>query len=272
MITPESELNLRARHPNYQTFLDFNEEESRRVEETYLCHLDQKYGPEVLQTLDVFPAKNEDSPILVFIHGGYWKALDKKSYRFVAAPFVDIGMTVVLLNYRLIPSVNMNLLVDDILKGMEWILSNAIRFNGNPDSIVLSGHSAGGHLALLIYLINEQLRKSIEAICSLSGIFDLNVIRHSYLNDVLQLNDRDVETFSVSNKDLALLGCPTLLSVGTDETDLFIEQSKALYLQNQSLASLRYHESISLNHYEIVHTLGQQESPIAQFIIRNIFS
>ncbi|NRB48399.1 MAG: alpha/beta hydrolase [Saprospiraceae bacterium] len=268
MTAPENQLNLRARHPDFQTFLDFNESESSRVEKAYPCHLDEKYGTETLQSIDVFPAAGENCPILVFIHGGYWKALDKKSYRFVAAPYVAQGMTVFLLNYRLIPAVNMEMLLEDIRDGIDWIRSNAERFNANPDSIVLAGHSAGGHLALMAYLMNEHLRSSIQAICSLSGIFDLQVIQRSYLNTDLQLTEGDVESFSVSNKDLTLLQCPTLLSVGLDETDLFIEQSSALYRQNQSVAPLSYYEYPSLNHYQIVHTLGQEDSPLAQFILQ----
>lgn len=271
MTTPVDQLNLRARHPDFQTFLDFNENESRKVEESYACHLDEKYGTAALQTLDVFPAQVENAPILVFIHGGYWKALDKKSYRFIAAPYVEKGITVFLLNYRLIPRVNMEMLLGDIRDGIDWIRSNARQHNANPDSIVLAGHSAGGHLALMAYLLNEYLRESIKAICSISGIFDLKVIRDSYLNADLQLKDSDVEAYSVSNKDLTLLDCPTLLSVGLDETDLFIEQSKALYTQNKSFAPLSYYEYPSLNHYQIVHTLGQEGSPLTQFILEQAF-
>lgn len=271
MTTPEDQLNLRARHPDFQTLLDFNESESRKVEESYACHLDEKYGTAALQTVDIFPAVGENCPILVFIHGGYWKALDKKSYRFIAAPYVEKGTSVFLLNYRLIPSVNMQLLLEDIRDGIDWIRSNAHVYKADPNSMILAGHSAGGHLALMAYLRNEHLRKSITAICSLSGIFDLSVIRNSYLNDELQLDDNDVEAFSVGNKDLSLLNCPTLLSVGLDETDLFIEQSKALYEQHKSTAPLSYHEYANLNHYEIVHKLGQAGSPLTQFILTGTF-
>ena len=271
MTTPEDQLNLRARHPDFQTFLDFNESESRRVEESYACHLDEKYGTAALQTVDIFPAVGENCPILVFIHGGYWKALDKKSYRFIAAPYVEKGISVFLLNYRLIPAVNMEMLLEDIRNGIDWIRSNAHVYKADPNSMILAGHSAGGHLALMAYLRNEQLRKSITAICSLSGIFDLSVIRNSYLNDELDLNENDVEAFSVTNKDLSLLKCPTLLSVGLNETDLFIEQSKALYEQHKSTAPLSYYEYANLNHYEIVHKLGQEGSPLTQFILTGTF-
>ena len=268
-MTPENQLNLRNRHPNFQTWLDINESESTRVAAQYNCHLDQKYGQDQLQGMDIFPAIGEDSPVLVFIHGGYWRALDKKSYRFVAEPFLRHDMTVCIINYRLIPSVNMEQLLHDVRDAVHWIRSEIHHFNGNPNEIILSGHSAGGHLALMAYLMNEELRLSIKAICSLSGLFDLEPIRNSYLNDVLQLTPEDVERLSVSNKDLSVVQCPVLLSIGDDETDLFIEQSKNLFVQNRAEAQIEYLEYEGLNHYQIVHKLGQEDNPITQFILDN---
>ncbi|MGX1930066.1 alpha/beta hydrolase [Flagellimonas sp. 2504JD4-2] len=269
MTTPEHQLNLRLRHPDYQKFLDFNEVESQKVKKNFSCAVDQAYGQEALQTLDIFPSAIPNAPILIFIHGGYWRALDKKSYSFVAAPFVENNMTVCIINYRLIPTVNMKFLLNDVKDAVDWIQTNASQYNGDPKAMILSGHSAGGHLALMTYLMNENLRSSIRAICSLSGIFDLSVIKNSYLNTTLQLDDADVDTFSVSNKDLAVLKCPTLLSVGSGETELFIEQSKNLFAKNTSLAPLEYLEYNELNHYEIVHKLGDENNALSQFILQH---
>jgi len=267
MTTPENQLNLRARHPDFQLALDFNESESKRVLNTYSNQLDLSYGEDPLQSLDIFPSAVPNSPVLVFIHGGYWKALDKSSYRFIAAPFVDQNISVCLINYRLIPSVTMEALLQDISSSLAWIQANISSYNGNPEEMVLSGHSAGGHLALMAYLMNKELRASIKGICSLSGIFDLGPIKNSYLNEDLHLREEDVEPYSVINKDLGELKCPTLLSVGSAETDLFIKESKNLYEQHKSRAPLRYHEYPELNHYEMVHKLGDAESPLVKFIL-----
>ena len=266
-MTPNNQLNLRLRHPDYQNFLDINENESRRIKKSYSCYLNQKYGEDALQTLDIFPANVRNAPILVFIHGGYWRALDKKSYSFVAAPFVANNISVCVVNYRLIPQVNMELLLDDVKEVITWIIRKATLYNGNADKVILSGHSAGGHLALMTYLMNKSLRSSIRAICSLSGIFDLAPIKNSYLNEVLQLDENDVENYSVSNKDLSDLKCPVLLSVGSDETDFFIDQSKDLYIKNRSVAPIEYYEYKQQNHYQIVHKLGQEDNPLVNFIL-----
>ncbi len=269
-MTPKDQLDLRARHPNFQYFLDINESESERVRKNYFCYLDQKYGEAPLQTLDIFPSNSPDSPVLIFIHGGYWRALDKKSYSFVAEPFIKNDITTFIINYRLIPTVDMETLLHDISASIQWIQNEAPGYNGNPKEIILSGHSAGGHLALMSYLINENLRPNIQAICSLSGIFDLGPIKNSYLNQTLQLDEDDVESYSVSNKDLSVFKCPILLSVGSDETKFFVEESKKLYVENGLKAPIGYYEYPELNHYQIVHKLGQEESTLVKFILEKI--
>ncbi|BDD04476.1 alpha/beta hydrolase [Aureibacter tunicatorum] len=269
MTTPQHQLNLRLRHSDFQAYLDINEYESERVRKDYVCCLNEKYGEHLLQAMDVFPSPIENSPILIFIHGGYWRGLDKKSYSFVAEPFVRNNMTVCVVNYRLLPQVNMKSLLDDVMKAVAWIQKEAKHYNGDAHSLILSGHSAGGHIALKTYLMNEKLRPSIKAICSLSGIFDLNVVKNSYLNETLKLDAYDADSYSVSNKDLSILTCPTLLSVGSDETELFIEQSKTLFSKNKHIANLKYFECEHLNHYQIIHHFGHAESVLARFVIEN---
>ncbi len=266
-MTQDNQLDLRSRHPNFQYFLDINENESERVRKSHHCYLDEKYGEAPLQTLDIFPSIIPNSPIVIFIHGGYWRALDKKSYSFVAAPFVQNNLTTCIVNYRLIPSVDMETVLNDITDSINWIQKEASVYNGNPNKIILCGHSAGGHLALMTYLMNANLRSNIQAICSLSGIFDLEPIKNSSLNKVLQLEENDVEFYSVSNKDLSALKCPVLLSVGSNETNFFIEQSKNLYTQNRLEAPIEYYEYPELNHYQIVHKLGQENSPFVNFVL-----
>ncbi len=269
-MTPDHQLDLRSQHPDFRYFLDINENESKRIRESYSCSLDEKYGEAPLQTLDIFPSDIPNSPIVIFIHGGYWRALDKRSYSFVAEPFVNNNCTTCIVNYRLIPTVDMKMALNDIETSIRWIQKNASDYNGNSNKLIVCGHSAGGHLALMAYLMNENLRSAIQAICSLSGIFDLAPIKNSYLNQMLQLNEEDVVLYSVSNKDLSALKCPVLLSVGANETDLFIEESKNLYTKNRSEAPIEYYQYPELNHYQIVHKLGQEDSPLVKFIIEKI--
>lgn len=267
MNTFDNQLNLRAHHPNFQTFIDHNNNESKRVRNQYKCYLNEPYGNDPLQSIDIFPSDTPGSPALVFIHGGYWRALDKASYSFVAEPFIKNNFSVFVLNYRLIPQVNMPTLIKDIDLAIQWIRNQASTYNANPNGITLSGHSAGGHLSLMSYLLSQDLRTSIRAICSISGVFDLHPIKDSYLNEVLQLDTDTVKTYSVSNHDLSVIKCPVLLSVGLDETSLFIKQSEKLYTANQHNENISYLELPHLNHYQAVHQLGEEHSPLTRFIL-----
>lgn len=267
-MTPDNQLNLRSQHPDFQFFLDINESESERVRTSYKCHLNLEYGEAPLQTLDIFPSETPDSPILIFIHGGYWRTLDKSSYGFVAEPFIKNNITTCIINYGLIPSVDMEELVNDVQACMSWIQREAHKYNGKASQMILCGHSAGGHLALMTYLINEKLRPNILSICSLSGIFDLAPIKNSYLNEVLQLDEEAVKAFSISGKDLEALKCPVLLTVGSGETELFIEQSRSLHEKASEKATVEYYKYPELNHYQIVHKLGQEGNPITDYILK----
>lgn len=266
-MTPDIQLNLRARHPDYQKFLTQNEVASSRVRKLYRCILNVKYGEKDLQTMDIFPSPIAESPILVFIHGGYWRALDKASYSFIAEPFIKKNFTVCIINYRLMPQVTMKSLINDVKAALRWIAIKAAQYNGNPNKMVLSGHSAGGHLAIIAYLKDQKVKAQTQAICSLSGIFDLGPIEDSYLNKELQLSKVDVAEFSVLNKDLRQVSCPVLVSVGSEESYFFIEQSKSLYTKFKYDAPLEYFEYQQLNHYQIVHKMGQESSPLVQFIL-----
>lgn len=269
-MTPESQLNLRSQHPDFQYFLDINENESVRVRNDLCCFLDEKYGEAPLQTLDIFPSNFPNSPIVIFIHGGYWRALDKRSYSFVAEPFVKNNLTTCIVNYRLIPTVNMQGVITDIATCIKWIQQKADRFNGAPNKIMIYGHSAGGQLALISYLLNKHLRSDIKAIGCLSGIYDLAPIKNSYLNQILQLTESDVERYSITNKDISVLQCPVLLGVGSDETNFFVEQSKNLYQEKKADAPITYYEFPELNHYQIAHELGNENSSLVEFALQNI--
>ena len=242
------------------------------------CSLDVPYGSDhPLQKMDIFPSAVPNSPILVFIHGGYWRSLDKTNYSFVAERFVESNVTVAVINYRLMPNVNMENLVKDVRDAVEWIQQHASKYNGNPSRIALSGHSAGGHLALLACLLcPSNLRYRICAICSLSGIFNLDPIRRSYLNDEsLHLTEQDVENFSVSNNtDLSSINCPTLIAVGGGETSFFVNEAKQIAAKGRKDNPLfQYHEYDKLNHYEIVHLLGafcQDDDVMVPFLLKNL--
>lgn len=120
--------------------------ESQRVLREYSNRSAVAYGPTPSETLDIFPAEKLCSPIHIFFHGGYWHSLTSRDFAFVAEGLVRNGITAVLVNYALCPSVNIDEIVRQSRDAAAWTYRNAEDFGGNPERISVSGHSAGGHL------------------------------------------------------------------------------------------------------------------------------
>ena len=112
--------------------------------------LDVRYGEQPGEALDVFAARQPNSPVLVFIHGGYWRALDKSDVSFVAPAFVDAGAMVVVPNYALCPAVTIETIALQLTRALAWAWRHAAEHGGDPQRIAVAGHSAGGHLAAMM--------------------------------------------------------------------------------------------------------------------------
>lgn len=154
------------------------------------CSRNIRYGDGVLETLDVFPAKQKNAPVLVFIHGGYWRSLDKDDHAFVAPAFVDAGACVVVVNYALCPGTAQTPIgVADIalqmVKALTWIWQHIEGFGGERENISVMGHSAGGHLAAMLLAcdwrsVDSGLPDQLVSKCfSISGLHELETIRRT---------------------------------------------------------------------------------------------
>src|SRR4029078_5562206 len=94
-------------------------------------------------------AKGASGALLMFIHGGYWRALDKSQHSFVAEPFVSAGVTVAMINYALCPAVTVDEIVRQVLQATAWLYRNFNNFGAPPGPLFVAGHSAGGHLTAM---------------------------------------------------------------------------------------------------------------------------
>ena len=165
--------------------------------------LDLRYGDGPFETLDVFPAARPGAPVLVFIHGGYWRALDKRDQSFLAPPLVAAGAMVVLPNYALCPAVSIATIALQLTRALAWTYRNAERHGGNPARMVVAGHSAGGHLAAMMLAcrwpeVGADLPSDlVKAALAISGLFDLEPLRHApFLRADLRLTPADVRRLS----------------------------------------------------------------------------
>ncbi|WP_053042824.1 alpha/beta hydrolase [Thalassomonas actiniarum] len=269
MTCLDEQFNLRKRHPLGRVHLLANKLQSCVARLTLRKSLDISYGHSSGEKVDIFPAAHPNAPVFFFIHGGYFRALDKRQYNYIAKPFVAAGCTVVLINYDLAPAVSVKDIIGQNIKAFKWVRENISRWNGNPGNIVLCGHSVGAFLVakILEFDWEQEVRQSISGAALLSGLYDLSNMKQSYLNKSVRLSDDDVATLSPMFADTS--GFPSVIvAVGEDETEEFVEQSQTYAKKLQASKSLD--ECLLLkskNHYTVSRLLGNRNNALMKKIL-----
>jgi acetyl esterase/lipase len=205
----------------------------RRFYEQY-PHLDRDvaFDPDMAPRLDVYsPGEGKLHPVLIFVHGGSWKDYDKNLFAPVAQKLLPEGMVVVIPDYTLYPDANYEQMAREMAAAIAWTLENAARYGGDPDRVIVAGHSAGAHLSGLAVLdarYLEELGHSSEEICGwigLSGVYDIQAEYDYWLDkgttpkvilEVMggQQNFRQASPLSYVRADL-----PPLLIIHGDEDE-----------------------------------------------------
>ncbi len=200
----------------------------------------------------------------MFIHGGYWQSLSKDRYSFVAGPLLKFGFSVAVLGYPLAPDAAFPEIITSVLSGLSAVTALLDAENNTPNGIVVSGHSAGGHLAACAALRSQK--SAISALVPISGIFDLEPIIETSLNGVLGLDSVAARTLSPIKQPPPAM--PITAFVGGSETAEFVSQSRRFVDHCVATGSVPA-EMISIdkaNHYSILLDFLQQESKIARKI------
>jgi arylformamidase len=261
--------NNRARVPEHPQIFERWAAASARVREGMTSRLDLSYGTAPGETLDVFPAAEPRSPVLVFIHGGWWRSLDKAEHSFVAASLVGAGAMVVLPNYALCPGtddapVTIETIALQMTRALAWTYRNAALFGGSPGRIVVAGHSAGAHLAAMMLCcewpeVDRRLPMGmVRGALGISGVYDLAPVRQvPFLQGDLRLTPEAVERLS----PVRFRGprearfCAT---VGADESDEFLRQT-ALLQQAWGRETVSAHTVPDANHFTTLHDLADPD-------------
>ena len=227
----DAQYNNRARVPDYAAALASWAEASALARRGSTPVLDVAYGNGPAESLDVFPAAQADAPVLVFVHGGYWRALDKSDVSFVAPAFNASGAMVVVPNYALCPAVSVEQIVLQMTQAVAWTWRNARRHGGDPSRIALAGHSAGGHLVTMLLScrwkeVGDDLPPNpLSGALSISGLYDLEPIRHTpFLQADLRLTPSSVARLSPAFFPRPKNG-RLYAAVGQDESDEFLRQN-----------------------------------------------
>jgi arylformamidase len=181
--------------------------------------LDFAYGPAPRNRIDFYPCGSKGAPTLVFIHGGYWQLSDKENYGCVAEGPLAHAINVALLEYTLAPAARMDAIVAEAKRGLDWLKVNLARLGAATDGMVVSGHSAGGHLAAM--LVAEP---GVIGGLPVSGLYDLEPLRLSYINDKVGM-DEDEAWRNSPIHHLPAASPPQVIAVGGNELPELRRQS-----------------------------------------------
>lgn len=190
--------------------------------------LDQPYGPHARQRFDFFPASGPAAGVLLYFHAGYWQSRDKAQFRFLAPFFQARGLHFVAVNYPLCPEVSLEALTQAVLPSVPAVRSHLASHGLGGLSLVVAGHSAGGHLAAEIALATSAQGTGVQGVLGISGVYDPEPLVSTTLNQKLLLTEDTAAQANVVRRVRPRLP-PGLWVVGGAETPAFLAQNAAMH-------------------------------------------
>jgi arylformamidase len=269
----DAEYNLRARHPGYVDVLARWRTSSTLVQRIESVRRDVRYGDGPGETLDIYPTPRANAPVLVFIHGGYWRALDKSEHAFLAPSLTAAGALVVMPNYALCPAVGIEHIALQMTRALAWVARHAALYGGDPSRIAVAGHSAGGHLATMMLScrwkdVDPALPPHlVTGALSISGVYDLEPLRHApFVQSDLALTPASVRRLSPAFFPRPRR--PLFAAVGGDESSEFRRQT-ALIRDQWGPTSVPVCETLpGVDHYTVLHGLADPAGRLHALALR----
>jgi arylformamidase len=235
----------------------------------------EHYGTHAEEVLDAFPATRPDSPVHVFLHGGYWRALSKDEASFYAEHIVSAGAAFVAVNYSLAPHVSLDAIVDQCRRSLLWVHRNAQTLNADPRRIHVAGHSAGGHLAGMLAVTDwaqafDLPPHLVRGACVVSGLYDMEPVRLSHVNGWLRL-DREAAYRNSPIRHIPALGCPMIVAWADGETGEFIRQSREFgEAWSDKGFDCRLIDEANQNHFSVIELMGDPSSRLGRAVLEQM--
>jgi arylformamidase len=261
------EYNNRELVPDHGRYFQNWQQASERARATMTCHLDLRYGDAPGETIDLFPARKGDGSCMMFIHGGYWRSLDKKDFSFLAPPWVDAGVSLAVVNYDLCPKVSIEEIVRQMLHAGRWLWLHAEEYGMDEDRLYVSGHSAGGHLTAMMMaalwpVLDARLPRDLfKGGLAISGIYDLRpLVQAAWLNADLRLDDASALRVSPAFLPPASRA-PLMTCVGGNESSEFLRQNALLGERWRGVLAGNV-AMPGTHHFSVVDGLADQQSAL----------
>jgi arylformamidase len=229
--------------------------------------LNQAYGSRERHRYDLFRAADQDAPVVVYIHGGYWQRGDRRDYSFVARELNANGITVAIPSYSLCPEVSVMEIGDEIQRCL------AVLWKHTRKRPTVVGHSAGGHLAAEMMArdwtgfpgVPADLVRTAYAI---SGVFDLTPLIGTSLNRALGLTAGTARAASPLFRPPPPKGRRFVAAVGSEESEELVSQSRRITANWSGVGiDARCEIVTGANHFTIIEELITPGSPTLSQIV-----
>lgn len=269
----EAQYNLRLGRPDYEETVipDWTVRSDKAKSETD-CTLDIRYAEGEKQKLDVYSCGDAGASTLVYFHGGYWQRGDKSIYGFLAQPFVESGVNVVVVGYDLCPAVTITRISEEAREALAYIWRNAAELGINRDRITVMGHSAGGHITEMMMgtdwpQVGDDLPEDlVKTGVPISPLSLLEPVRRTKgLNSGIRMDEVEAEAQSPMLNHPPRTNAPQMVVVGGAETDEFHRQAQ-MYLDAFATADRKMELYVvpDVDHFDELNVLSDPESPFFQ--------
>jgi len=259
----EAQYNLRIRHPERSAIYAGMTARSAAWRARAPGFVELTYADEPACRLEFYPAQGVSgpAPLLFFIHGGYWRALEPGIFSYLAEAWTQRGVHVALPGYTLAPKARVERIVDEVAAALEYLRDRAQHFGIDTTRIVVSGHSAGGQLGACILAAGNW---HAAGFLGISGVYDLEPLLATTVNHDVHFDAASARTLSPLRR-AAVPGVRYVCAVGGGETDGFRGQSRnyVASLQRQGV-SARYLEVTGRNHFDVLDDLADPTHPLFQ--------
>lgn len=248
----DAQLDTRARAPHYDAVNRAYAELSAAARRRWLRHEGVAYGPHPLEAWDLLgPA--DPKGVMVWFHGGFWRSRDRADFHFLADGFARRGLATVAVGYPKCPAVGLDRVVASAVAAVDDVLRRATALGIGGIPVLVGGHSAGAHLATMATLARPD---RIAGLAAVSGLYDLEPVRHSFANAHLHLDAEAAQTLSpvlVAQRKGALPRAAFL--VGSDETAEFHRQAQAQHAAWRQTGRASLSVLPAADHYTILFAI-----------------
>lgn len=270
----EFQYNPRVSVPEYPELAKLRAAQAREVRESAKSWLDVAYGNSPREKLDIYAADHPRGPVLVFIHGGYWRSGSKEDNCNFVPAFTARGATVVMVEYDLCPQVTVTDIVRQTCASIAWVYRNIRSYGGDPAKLFVSGHSAGGQLTAMA-LAHDWTKEGLPAdlikgAVATSGVYDLDVVMKISVQEQVRMTPE----IGRANSPLAnppRVKCPLVVAVGGDEPKGWQQMSEDYFRYcKENGMSAEYLVEPGANHYTMSEHLLDESSPLTRAMLKQM--